>query len=341
MVDAFDLRVLGEEIDNLQRVLYMAFNAQRERFKTLQEQKCVQRSERCAGITQEDCTDLRDKGCRADVLCEADAVIAGVRLYEGRELAAAFPVKLTAVYDNAADRRAVTADELCSGMDNNVCAVLERTEEVRRCECGVYNKRNLMCMCNGCDLFNVNQRCVRVTDGLDEDGLCLIVNRVFKSALFIRVYERCGDAVLRERVLEQIVGAAVDGLRGNDVVTCACEVEKRIVDGCCTGSDAKCRYAALQGCNALLKCVHGGVRQTAVDVACICEREAGCCVCGVLEDEGSRLIDRHCAGIGGGVRVLLTCVQLDGFKMVVVIICIAHGNTSFIISEFNFCFNGF
>lgn len=34
MVDAFDLRVLGEEIDNLQRVLYMAFNAQRERFKT-------------------------------------------------------------------------------------------------------------------------------------------------------------------------------------------------------------------------------------------------------------------------------------------------------------------
>ncbi len=55
MVDAFDLRVLGEEIDNLQRVLYMAFNAQRERFKTLQEQECVQRSERCAGITQEDC----------------------------------------------------------------------------------------------------------------------------------------------------------------------------------------------------------------------------------------------------------------------------------------------
>ena len=204
MVDAFDLRVLGEEIDNLQRVLYMAFNAQRERFKTLQEQECVQRSERCAGITQEDCTDLRDKGCRADILCEADAVVAGVRLYEGRELAAAFPVKLTAVYDNAADRRAVTADELCSGMDNNVCAVLERTEEVRRCECGVYNKRNLMSMCNGCDLFNVNQRCVRVTDGLDEDGLCLIVNRVFKSALFVRVYERCGDAVLRERVLEQM-----------------------------------------------------------------------------------------------------------------------------------------
>jgi len=196
-------------------------------------------------------------------------------------------------------------------------------------------------MCNGCDLFNVNQRCVRVTDGLDEDGLCLIVNRVFKSALFVRVYERCGDAVLRERVLEQIVGAAVDGLRGNDVVTCACEVEERIIDGCCTGSDAKRCHAALKGCNALLKCVHGGVRQTAVDVACICEREAGCCVCGVLEDEGSRLVDRHCAGIGSGVRVLLTCVQLDGFKMVVVIICIAHGNTSFIISEFNFVLTDF
>ena len=41
MVDAFDLRVLGKEIDNLQRVLYVALNAQRERFKTLQEQECV------------------------------------------------------------------------------------------------------------------------------------------------------------------------------------------------------------------------------------------------------------------------------------------------------------
>lgn len=81
----------------------------------------MQRSERCAGITQEDCTDLRDKGCRADVLCEADAVVAGVRLYEGRELARCPPCSnFTAVYDNAADRRAVTADELCSGMDNNV-----------------------------------------------------------------------------------------------------------------------------------------------------------------------------------------------------------------------------
>ena len=177
---------------------------------------------RCAGITQEDCTDLRDKGCRADILCEADAVVAGVRLYEGRELAAAFPVKLTAVYDNAADRRAVTADELCSGMDNNVCAVLERTEEVRRCECGVYNKRNLMCMCNGCDLLNVNQRlrsgyrCVSM-----KTAFVLSLIAFSKAPSFIRVYERCGDAVLRERVLKQIVGAAVDGLRGNDVVTCA------------------------------------------------------------------------------------------------------------------------
>ena len=39
MVDAFDLRVLGEEIDNLQRVLYMTLYSQGQCFQSLQENK--------------------------------------------------------------------------------------------------------------------------------------------------------------------------------------------------------------------------------------------------------------------------------------------------------------
>ena len=115
----------------------------------------MNRGNAAAHITKEHCSDSGHKSRARCCLGESHTMIAGVRSAQMRELAAALPVKLTAVYDNAADRRAVTADELCSGMDNDVCAVLERTEEVRRCECGVYNKRNLMCMCDFCDCLDI------------------------------------------------------------------------------------------------------------------------------------------------------------------------------------------
>ena len=45
-----------------------------------------------------------DKGCRAELLGEDDAVIAGIRLGQLREFARLDPVEAAAVDDDAADR---------------------------------------------------------------------------------------------------------------------------------------------------------------------------------------------------------------------------------------------
>lgn len=52
---------------------------------------------------------------------------------------------------------------------------------------------------------------------------------------------------------------------------------------------------------------------------------------GVAEDVRSRLVDGHCAGVRGGIGLLLADVELKGLKLVV-----AHDHNLFlyVISEF-------
>ena len=61
----------------------------------------------------------------------------------------------------------------------------------------------------------------------------------------------------------------------------------------------------------------GGVGQTAVDVAGVCQTEAVRSVLAVAEHIGSGLVNGHCAGIGRGIGLLLANVQLKGLKFIV------------------------
>ena len=94
-----------------------------------------------------------------------------------------------------------------------------------------------------------------------------------------------------------------------------CQRLNGIVDGSRAGGDGQRCDAALKGCNALLEDVLGGVGQTAVDVAGVLQAEAVRRVLGVVEDIGGSLVDGHRAGIGDGIGLLLTDVQLKGFEM--------------------------
>ena len=118
-------------------------------------------------------------------------------------------------------------------------------------------------------------------------------------------------------MLQQVVAAAVDGLLGNDVVTSLCQRLDGIGDGCGTGSGCQSGHAAFQRGDELLEDVLRGVGQAAVDVARVSQTEAVCGVLAVAEDVGSGLINGHCAGIGGGVGLLLTDVELKGLEFIV------------------------
>ena len=138
---------------------------------------------------------------------------------------------------------------------------------------------------------------------------------------------------------EQIVRAAVDGFGGDDVVARLREVEEGVGDRRRTGGYAERCGAAFERRDAFFKNLDRRVRQAAVDVAGVGKAEARGGVRGILKHIGGRLVDRHGARAGGGVRLFLTGVELDGFKSEVVV-CIAHGQSLFQKINFGFAADG-
>ena len=204
----------------------------------------------------------------------------------------------------------MAADEFGCGMNNDVCAILDRTNEVWSCEGIIDNQRNLVLMCNFCKCFDIDNIRVRVSEGLDIDGFCVLLNGC-ANLIQIEYINKCGaDAVLWKGVCQQVVGTAVDVLCGYDVVALLSQVDDGVVDGCCSGSYCKCRNAALQCCHSLLEDVLCRISQTTVDVSCILKSESCCRVIGVIEYERRGLIDRHCSCSGCRIWIFLSYVKL-------------------------------
>ena len=93
----------------------------------------------------------------------------------------------------------------------------------------------------------------RIADRLDKDSARPVVDGVFKGVFRVRIDKGGGDAVLRERVREQVVRAAVDGFGGDDVVTRLREVEEGVGDCRRTGGYAERCGAAFERRDAFSK----------------------------------------------------------------------------------------
>ncbi|CAB4660498.1 unannotated protein [freshwater metagenome] len=73
-------------------------------------------------------------------------------------------------------------------------------------------------MCNLRDTFDVEHVIARVANCLAVEGLGVRTNCVTPFIEVVGIFdERCFDAELRERVVKEVVGAAVQRCRGNDV----------------------------------------------------------------------------------------------------------------------------
>ena len=93
----------------------------------------MERRERRAGIAEKYRADISHERRASRRVGKGYAVIARVRLGDPRVLSGLLPVE-AAVDDHAADRRAMTADELRRGVNDDVSAPLERSHEIRRSE---------------------------------------------------------------------------------------------------------------------------------------------------------------------------------------------------------------
>ena len=228
MIDLCDLRMILQVFDNLLRILCMTLQTQRERFRTLKQQECRKRRNCSALIAQQDRTDIGHKCSRADSIRKGNAVIARIRRCDRCIFAAGLPVKLAGIHDHAAERCAVSADELCCGMHNDIRTVLDRTNQERRTECIINDKRQAVLMRNLRNCVNIRNIGIRIAERFEIDRLRILTDRALDLCEIVRIDKGCLDAVLRERMCKEIVAAAVDRLLCDDVLPCLRERLNRV-----------------------------------------------------------------------------------------------------------------
>ena len=123
MVDERDFSPRTEKVHHFQRVSDVALHAQGERFQPLQKEKSVKGTERRARIPQKRRPHFYDIREIARGVCKYRPVIGGIGEGKRGEIAVV-PIELAAVHHDAAERRAVTADEFGRGMHHDIRAVL-------------------------------------------------------------------------------------------------------------------------------------------------------------------------------------------------------------------------
>ena len=133
--------MLGQERRNRLRVADVPLHPHGQRLQPLQEEERVERAQRRTEIAQVFDARLHQVAVLAEGFGEADAVVTGRRLGHAGKLAVV-PGKAAGLDDDAADRRAVPADELGGGVDDDVGAMLDRPAEIRRGEGVVDHQRH-------------------------------------------------------------------------------------------------------------------------------------------------------------------------------------------------------
>ena len=271
----------------------------------MQEQERVERSDRGSEVA------LQRHACAQDVLrgperfgqlAEHQAVVARVGFGELRKATAAGVVEVAAVDDDAADRRAVPADELGRGVDDDVGAVLERAQQVRRRERVVDDERDPGVVGDRADALEVEHVTLRVPDRLAEERLGVRLDGGPPRVEVVGVVdERDLDAELRERVVQEVVRAAVQRRRRDDVASGLGEVQQRQRLRRLPARSGERADAALQRGDAIFERRLRRVHDAGVDVAELAQPEQICRVVGVAEHVARRLVDRHRPGAGGRV----------------------------------------
>ena len=196
----------------------MAFHADTQRLDALQQLERIGRRETRAEIAQALGSGAHDEGGLAELLVEDDAMIAGIGLGELGEFAGGMPVEPAAIDDDAADRDAVAADPFGRRIHHDIGAELDRAAEERRRKGVVDQQRNLRVMRDLRDIRNIQHLKPGIADGLADHKPRIRLDRGAEFIERARLDEGRRDAEARQRVRQQIDGAAIERGGGDDVV---------------------------------------------------------------------------------------------------------------------------
>ncbi|OEI69485.1 hypothetical protein Cus16_0091 [Curtobacterium sp. ER1/6] len=320
VVDARHLRLLLQEGRDGQRVRAVAFDAQRQGLDALAEQERVERRRRRADPGGDDVAGVDHEGPAAVPLDVALTAEGPVRCREVREaLKVAGPVEPAAVDDEPAEAGTVPGEELRGGVHDDVGAVLDRPDEVRRRQGVVDDERHPGPVRGVGDPGDVEDVVLRVRDRLGEEELRVRSDRARPRVQVALVGDEVDlDAEAREVLQEQALGALVDAPGAHHVVAGLEQPEQRDRHRGLAAADEDRLGAPLQQGDAALDVGVRRVAEPGVRVAVVGAGEAVAGLLEVVEEEPGRHVDRGhpCAVCGVGQEA---AVHLFGREAVAVV----------------------
>ena len=204
-------------------------------------------------------------------------------------------------------------EELCQRVDDDIRPPLNGFDQIRRGGGIVDDQRDTGFMGDGGHRLEIQHIILRVAQRFREDQLGVWANRRAKILRVCGVYEGGLDTQIRQCIVQQVVGTAVETGGRDDVIARAGDVQDSQRFRRLPGRRGQRGRASLQGSDALFQHVPCRVHDACVDVAEFLQPEQIGGVFRAFEHIRRGLVDRHGACAGRRVR-LLPRMQGEGFK---------------------------
>ena len=197
----------------------------------------------------------------------------------------------------------MAANVLGQGVDHDVRAVFERTAQEGRRYGVIDNQRNAVFVGNFGPLLDIHHVAGRVADRFAEQGAGLVVDGVLDCLEIIVAHHLALDALVRQRVGKQVVGAAIKLTGTDNVIADLADGLQGIGDGGHARSHRQGANAAFQRSHSLFQHIVGRVHDAGVNVALNFQIKQIGTVLGVIKGVGRGLVNRSGGGLGGRVAL--------------------------------------
>ena len=166
-------------------------------------------------------------------------------------------------------------------------------------------------MSNACKLLDIEHGTAWITDGFTKNHLGIWTECLLDFLLaVVRIYEGALDAEFLQGYTEEIEGAAVNLVRGNDVVACLADVEHSVEVGSLTAGSQHGAHATLKLSNLLCHSIISWVLESGIEISLFLQIEEHRHLLRVVIFKCSTLNDRHFDGFS--VLWLIASLYAEG-----------------------------
>ena len=161
-------------------------------------------------------------------------------------------------------------------MDNYISTIFNWSYKIWSCEGTVNNKRNLMCVCNFCNFFNIGNLRIWISKYFYVKSLCILLNGSFKVLRIQWINEGCCYSEIYDCMCKVIISSSINILCCYNVISCKGKILNHIGNSCCTGSYGQGCNATFKLCNSSLKNILCRIGKSSINITCITKSETVC-----------------------------------------------------------------